>query len=558
MSKFIKNTLPYLFIILLGAYAMWDLTTPGLHKTHDSISHIVRILSFQKALDDGQIIPRWAPYLFEGIGSPVLILNYLLPYFFSSAVHGIGFSFIDSFKITLALSFILSGITAYFSFKSIWGKLPGLLAAMIYTWAPFRFVDIYVRGAFGEAFSFIFPPLILLSIHKKWWLLLTVSFTGLLLSHPVASALFCLFFFPYMLIYYYSKKDIRGIFLFFASFILALGISAFNVIPSIFETGYTKFSPSNTNPYVHFPTLSQLINSPWGYGYSETNTNDWLSFKLGLAQWSIIIFGCLFLLINFLRKTKKRIDTLMIYVLAFCFAAIIFMLEISAPLWKIIKLERLIDLPWRINILIPFLTSFLGAWILNNLQGKFKYVFLLIILFLSIYGNRNHLSIIEVLPHSENYYITSYQTGDDGGEYATIYRKTTRGTRFDEKIEVVKGDAKINITENKSHSISANIKAKEPTDVMIYAMYFPGWKVWLDNKEFSIGKECNITKSKNETRDTSGLILCQIPKGDHMIHVEFTDTPLRTISNLLSFISVFTFICLLFPSLYRLITKRRI
>mgnify|MGYP001595484526 CR=1 FL=1 len=99
---------------------MWDLTTPGLHKTHDSISHIVRILSFQKALDDGQIIPRWAPYLFEGIGSPVLILNYLLPYFFSSAIHGIGFSFIDSYKITLALSFKISGITAYFYFKCIW------------------------------------------------------------------------------------------------------------------------------------------------------------------------------------------------------------------------------------------------------------------------------------------------------------------------------------------------------------------------------------------------------------------------------------------------------
>jgi len=554
-----KTALPYLVLIFLGIYAMWSLTTPGLYKAHDTIAHISRLIAFEQALQDGQFPPRWAGYFFEGLGSPVLSLNYSLPYFIASFIHSIGFSLFDSYKLTLALSYIASGIAAYLAFKTIWGKLPGFVGAILYMWAPYRFLDIYVRSAFGESVSFLFPPLILLAIHKRWWWLLILSFAGLFLTHPVTSAFFFPFFSLYSLIYFYQQKKLHYLVYFFGSFLLALGISAFNILPSLLETRFTHYAPFNSEPLRHFPTFLQLIRSPWGYGYSETNQHDWVSFQLGVAQWTVLVISTLLLIRRFFTQTKQKWSlVLSISVLLLCGMAIFLMIPQSLFLWKLFNIGAIIDFPWRITIIVVFLTAYLGAWLISTMQGNTRYVVAIVLVFLALYGNRNHLGIIETLPYTQTYFRESDQTGDDWGEYASRFRKTRTSTQFPSRIQVVRGDAEIHIGENKSQHLLADIAVKKAADVQINIMYFPGWEVWMNTKQLTLGKECIITTTKKNNPDTSGLLLCRLPVGEHRLLAQFTDTPLRTFSNLLTCVSGFIFLCLLFLLLYQRITKRKV
>lgn len=557
-KKQLLALLPYALLILLGIYAMWSLTVPGLYKAHDTIAHISRLISFEQALQDGQFPPRWAGYFFGGLGSPVLSLNYSLPYFMASIIHSIGFSLFDSYKLTLALSYIASGVAAYLAFKTIWGKVPGFVGAILYMWAPYRFLDIYVRSAFGESVSFLFPPLILLAIHKRWWWLLIISFAGMFLTHPVTSAFFVPFFFLYSLIYFYQQKQMKDLVSFFGCFVLAFGLSAFNILPSLLETRFTHYAPSNSEPLRHFPTFLQLIRSPWGYGYSETNQHDWLSFQLGAAQWLVLGMSSLLLLqFSTTKKTQKGI-LLSISALLLCWLAIFLMIPQSLSFWKVFNIGAIIDFPWRITIIVVFLTAYLGAWLISTMRGNIRYIVAVVLIFLALYGNRNHLSIIETLPYTQTYFRESDQTGDDWGEYASIYRKTRTSTRFPQRIQVVRGEASLKVIENKSNYLLVEVVSKKATEIRFNIMYFPGWRVWLDNKELNIGKECQITTAKRKNPDTSGLLLCRLPVGKHMLSVRFMDTPLRTFSNLLTCVSGFIFLCLLSLLLYQRITKRKI
>jgi len=50
-----------------------------------------------QALADGQFPPRFAGSFYNGIGSPIFVYIYPLPYLFGSAIHVLGFSFANSF-----------------------------------------------------------------------------------------------------------------------------------------------------------------------------------------------------------------------------------------------------------------------------------------------------------------------------------------------------------------------------------------------------------------------------------------------------------------------------
>ncbi len=557
ISSIVKTLFPYSILILFGIYAMWSLTIPGLYKGHDSPAHISRFIAFEQALLDGQFPPRWAGYFFGGIGSPVLNLNYTLPYFAASIIHHMGFSLFDSYKLTLGITYIASGIAAYFAFKTLFGKTAGFVGATLYMWAPYRFVDIFVRSAFGESVSFVFPPLILLAIHKRKWWLLIISFAGLFLTHPVMSALFCLFFFPYALLYFYQEKQVKSIFPFVGSFVLVLGIAAFNIIPSLLETAYTHFSPSSSDPLHHFPTFMQLLRSPWGYGYSETNDHDWLSFQLGVAQWVVLVISVVLLGKQLFTRKKDSLRLCGAFVLISAAIVIFFMIPSSASFWKVLHLSTIIDFPWRMIVLVVFFAAYLGAWLIYTTKGAWRLLWIILFIGLALYGNRNHLRIIEILPYTETYFRQSDQTGDDWGEYASIYRQTRTITRLPERIQVLEGRASIEAMVYKSHYFFATIHATTSATLRINVMYFPGWRVWVDNKELAVGERCTITKTTEKTVDTSGLIRCRIPAGNHLLSVRFMDTPLRRVSNLITLVSFSLFLCLLFRWLYLHIMRRK-
>jgi len=541
-------------ILTVSAWALWSLRIPGLYTSHDGTIHVGRIIEFDRALKDGQFPPRWGKNFNEGLGSPVLILNYQLPYFIATGIHQFGFSYINSYKLTIALAYVLSGLTALYVFTKIFGYVSGLAGAMMYLFTPYHFLDVYVRSAFGEIISFIFVPLILLAVRKRSLLLGTLGFAGLFLSHPVGSALFSLLFLGYTILLSLVRQSRSYVISFFLMFFLAFGIASFNILPALFETRYTEYSPSNSDPLKHFPTIKQLIYHPWGFGFSTIDANDGMSFQIGIGQWVVVISALVIMLGNMLRKIartksenlKEKGDILAIYMVSAFMFSIFFMLSVSTPIWSKLRLDKIIDFPWRILMVPAFITPYLGAWLVSKMYKQTQLFMAIFLILLVMYANRNHIRINAILPLDENYFLQNVGTGDSWGEYTSLFRHTHEGKRFDRRMEILEGDGNLQIEKDTTTTIQAAIRANEKVKIRINAAYYPGWMVWFNDVNIPInGGVCHVTDPPLQ-RELSGLIECTVPPDVTNIRAEYTVTPPQQAGNVVSLFSFGVFLWIVY------------
>ena len=149
-----------LILILISIPAFFRMLKPGIFSMQDF--HLFRLYEFDKCVRALQIPCRWAPDAGLGYGEPLFNFYPQLSYAIGEIFHLIGFSLIDSLKILFTLSIICSTAAMYFLAKHLWkSQWAGIVSAAIYIYAPYRAVDVWVRGALPEALSFVLFPLII-------------------------------------------------------------------------------------------------------------------------------------------------------------------------------------------------------------------------------------------------------------------------------------------------------------------------------------------------------------------------------------------------------------
>ncbi len=155
----IKQLWPYIIIFCFLAPLIYLTLRPGFWVSDDGGWMVIRLSAFHQTLRTGQFPVRFLYNLNRGYGYPVTDFLYPLPFYFGEIIHLLGFGFVDSVKIVFAASFIFG---AYFMYR-----YAGLVAAIVYTFLPYRIFDVYSRGTLGEAVAFVFLPLIFYLIDKK-------------------------------------------------------------------------------------------------------------------------------------------------------------------------------------------------------------------------------------------------------------------------------------------------------------------------------------------------------------------------------------------------------
>src|SRR3989344_4323288 len=175
------------FICLLPLSAWF---APGLPLTHDGQDHVARIANFYASLSEGNIVPRWAGNLNWGYGHPILMFLYPLPSYLASLFHTLGLGLVDSVKLGFGLGFIASILAMYLWLRDEVGERPAMVGALLYGFAPYRFVDMNVRGAIGEHMAFVFAPLVFYGIKRRSTAWTVTAVAGLILSHNALSVMF--------------------------------------------------------------------------------------------------------------------------------------------------------------------------------------------------------------------------------------------------------------------------------------------------------------------------------------------------------------------------------
>jgi len=529
-----KKISPY-FLVLVGLLVLplLSLLKPGLPLTHDGLDHVVRIGSFYDSLMEGNLIPRWGRDLNLGYGHPVLSFFYPFSSYLGSLFHLTGLSLVDSTKMVFGFSLLFSGIFMYLWLKEFLGTKAGFVGALFYAFAPYRFVDLYVRGAIGECIAFVWLPLILyfgLKFSKKqesvYLLGGSLSLAILIMSHNLLSLMFLPLVLGYFVFLFFSVVPKRK-----ANSLLGLGLiiafgfalSAFFWLPAFFEGKYTLRDIVTKDNITGLEPLSRLIWSPWSYGGTGA-----LSVQLGPLHWLSILISPVLLFL--LRKKKNDLFYFGLLVFFSFLASILFILPLAQPLYLKFALLQKFQFGWRFLSLALFAPAFFAAVLVSFLKEGQKTIFLFLVVALLLGLSYQFWQPRDYLLKPDSYYQQAiFTTTNDTGESSPRWsiRRMEKERKAD--LEVIEGEAEIETRERKVELHSYGIKVKEKTRLVENTLYFPNWQV-LANGE--------VLPLEFQDPEFRGLMTFWLEPGEYQLEVIFRETKLRQVANCLSFVAL--------------------
>lgn len=536
-----------LLIFVFGFITVFDLFHSGFPVTHDGQDHVARIANFYQNLTEGNIIPRWAGNLNWSYGHPILEFLYPLPSYIASLFHFLGFSFIDSTKIVFALGMILSGLFMYLWLSQFLVATSAFIGAMLYIYAPYRFVEVYVRGDIGENLAFVFIPACLYFIFKlnkdikfKWLAGGSISLALLILSHNAISLMFMPFIVFYgLFLSAYLKKKKEYLFNFIVLVLLGFGLSAFFWIPGLLEAKYTLRNIVTSGEYLRrFVDFRALIYGPWSYGGSGQFT-----IQLGVFQWIFLILSPFVLLFSW--KKNKRERMLSLSLLVFTALAIFIMLPQSNFIWKRFIILQNFQFPWRFIAITVFSTSVLAALMFDKIVVSLQKAAVLVIVIAILFLSKDYWRASEYVYKPESFFTDIYNSTTDTGESAPVWSVRFMEKRPKSHVEIIGGDAVVKELIRTSTRHSYEIIAFNNAQLRENTVYFPGWKVFVDQKP---------TVVEFQSQKNRGVMTFFVPEGRHLVDVLFAETRLRLISDL---ISAASFIILLFYNIWSVRLWRR-
>ncbi len=554
-----KTIITILGLILLTIPSLLPFFNARFFYTQDYI-FIARLNQMSAALADGQFPVRWAPDL--RFGEPIFNFYAPLPYYIGAVIHLLGFNYLMLAKILFITSSILSALTMYIFIKELLGNKAGIVASVLYTYAPYRAVDIYVRGSLSETWAFVFFPLIFyysLRVFKnanfKSILFLSLSLSGLFLTHNVTTVMFLPFlilWWIYLLILKYrtlaDTKDSAFLLIWHlcVALVLGIGLAAFFILPAIFERDFiqTKYLTVGYFDFrAHFVAFKQFFSLFWGYGSSLWGPNDGLSFQVGMINWLVLLTTFVFAII--FRKDKNLLGLTLFLGVSFI-ASIFLQHNKSAFIWEAFPIMAFIQFPWRFLAISVFIVAIAGGVITTYFERnskeliRFKNKSNLLILFLIVATIASTFSYFKPKEYTDDSFFDKFlnkekmrQGIDLTKDYLPIWVKTVDGAVFNAP-RAEKGSIEVTNINKKSTSLSASVKVLDDSSIELPITYFPGWEVRTNDR---------VINQENPSK--MGLIRFKLPKGIFNIKIELKNTPVRAIGNWISLISALAVIALL-------------
>lgn len=507
---------------------------------HDD-TQVGRVISMGKALRNGQFPVRWVSDLGYGYGYPIFNFYGPLPYYVGGTLYALGISGILATKIMFFIGIVGSGLAIYFLLSRFVGTGGALLGALLYLYAPYHAVQIYVRGAVGEFWILVFLPLILLGLfaqqakltRKKGILIGAIGLAGAILSHTLLgyATVFFLGFFQlcYIVITYFRKRIHLSLISYHLSLLfLGLALSAFFWLPAVFEMGYTAVAGQigpTANFDDHFVCLSQLWNSPWGFGGSAPGCVDGLSFKLGKLS---IAFAAISIVLWYLKRKKGYAPGGLFWSsFLLSIGSIYIMTSLSYWFWEIIPGFSYIQYPWRFLAFSSLGLSIIGAYFVTFIERSMYQWLILIIAIFAIVAINVKLFVPQYVYEknskdfennaelrwrvsriSDEYLPTDFVRPKDPSDVAGAVIPNREGRMVDTEIDT-------------EVYTKAFITLSKEEDVIISRAHFPGWRYFIEGKQFSPGI-------------VNGLPILHMLNGKRVVEMRFTDTPVRLIGNIVS------------------------
>lgn len=531
MKQLRIHGLPLAIILIVGLFGSKAFFHSGFYTSHDGEHQLARLYVFDQGLRDGQIPVRYSRQLYGGVGYPLFVFTYRLPFYIGEAIRLVGLSFADSIKAVFVVTYLASGFAMY-GFASRWGRLAGLVAAVLYLFTPYRFVVMYVRAALGEHVAFLFAPLLFKSIDGKkmtvgYIFLGGFSLAGLFLSHAMIAQILVIPVSVWCVVQFFSSvKQKRYLGHLFRIVVLGLSLSAYYVMPATFYRRFTyRLNPSFFSD--HFVTIRQLLYSPWGFTFSMPGTDqDGMSFQVGFAIWGIVAVALGMWLLHRARLGKSTWEVFGI--LGMFVLSLFLMTERSSFVWSAGKQAVNIDMPWRFLFVTTFAGSALSALVVSAVDSAYaKIGITTMFLGLALYGNRNHLRVNQYVEYPDERLAFYSGTTNSDNEYRPVWDTLELSKKGGPEALISQGHGELRVIESSSGHLRVAVRSPDPSRVDLRILYFPGWTVALDGQSHPF-------KYDGE----GGILRVDVPSGTHIVEASWRETGLMRIGDGLTLVAL--------------------
>lgn len=537
MKRLLKKNLFFIILVILLLPSFWSIAKPGYFPMHDDMQ-AMRTLEMRKCILDGQIPCRWVPDMGYGYGYPQFNFYGPLPYYFMAALTFLGISIIDSVKVGFIITIPISAISMYLLAREFFNKTASMLAVLFFVYAPYRAVDMYVRGAVGEFWAMSFLPFIFLYTkrvieNKKHATLgLSVFFAFLLMTHNITSLIAAPFFAlwaGYFLLQ--NKSNIKkSIFNLICAVLGGVGLSAFYLLPAWFEKKYVHIDTITMGYFDykrHFLSLSQLfVRTFWGYGTSDLGPKDELFLGLGMAHIIFAVISLLSLIV--LRKSENL--KLFIFVLFLFFLSIFMTHSRSNFIWGLFPVLSFVQFPWRFLTLAILFISLLAGLFGDYLKPKLLPL-AMVVVFLALF-NFSFFKPEKIVAMTDKEKFSGElwdkQQTISIFDYLPIYATEPPNDKAPDGPIVEQGQLLVNSQKRGTDWINYNISViSESAVISLPQYYFPETNLYVNGQ-----------KTKFSYDNPLGLPSFTLGRGEYALYLELVDTPIRKIANALTVASV--------------------
>jgi hypothetical protein len=596
-NRFQQDNVNLALIWAASLATIWPLLQNRMLITHDLDEwHLVLFNQFDRLLQQGAIYPRWAEDLQAGHGGP--LLNFFPPAwrYLAESLHFLGFSFSDSFNALLALSALGSGHTMYLLARATldparinrWNGLGAILSGIAYMYFPYRVSEVYQRGAIGEALFFPLAPLFILAAYRilfdginlKRFLTTSAIFGIGLLTYHLQIILVGFFGGLWLLIMLLGKYKAKPLailsrkelaprfFLLFGAILAGLALGAVFWLPAIVEKNS-----------ILVPFFGQYLDRDFAFSAQnltlfpritvESYNTNWLGFN------HIIVAGTVALVVLWHTRKNTLTEWSLQIQIFYLFGILLIILYTQSVLFyepfKLITQVLPLQFPSRLLVFGGLASAWLIGLLPSIIKGRIQFIAVIMVQIWVIVCGLINVQIyqyepgfdgklapaqlaanrpdVPYLPATLQQLWEEYQptnpipTTDSVDRLMSIFAQEKAGSP----------DATALNIKTSLDKYEVEVSVSKATTLALPPFYYEGWRVYAI--ESSTGKERELPTFATGRIKLLGVNLPD--KGDYKLIARFEDTPIRTLANWTSIISLGLWLgCSSFAGLPR--RKRRI
>lgn len=462
----LKQRIICIVLVLTAFFAGLPLSQFGLISGNDLTFHLQRIEGVYQGLLSGQFPVRIQPGWLDGNGYAASIFYGDIFLYFPAILRMVGFTVQEAYKLYVRAINLATVLISFYAFRKMArddvaamtgvvlytgsiSRLSRLYTAVVGTYSGMMFYPLIVAG-----FYLIFTEDIKDKAYKRLWILLTVGFSGLLMTHMLSClmvGMFSLIVCLTMIRRVLRKETLIEL----SKAVLISGLLNLWYLIPFFQYMWTEKLHINGDL-----ARKQVSNDYYALlgGYTKNGKTLYSLFvgqeQIGYGLLLVLLFWLVYFLTNTVRKNAPFLKSTGIILLYTIFALWVSMkIFPSAKLARhstvLLKYFQTIQYQERFLSIAVVLAATLGVLfvVTNLLKKELLYLIVGLLCFISLYQELQYFAVLEpevVYLDGVDMYShlgkTSYEYGIGNAEYLPIVTDTQRLTkeiRSDEMVQVI-------------------------------------------------------------------------------------------------------------------------